>query len=367
MKTLFTAKNAAVWIFVLSVSLCSCMSTREYVKTTNRLYQDEVLVAETQTLTLDGNVKEESSKQFYDLSDVYSSLSWKEEDEKAWMTSFVAQKESQGNSGKITFTLMEYVYDKASNTYSTTELGKKEVKTKNGNLVSQNDQSGREVKAKGDKFNDEWEEAFNNNLGSMLQVINGEEKNALANSDSEHFRTVTECEKVVVNSTPNGKYIFYSIVGKPFVIAGVTAWNLIKCAGYALINFGGGYNATTGKANGKLWYMPSYKKAKEKAVVAREANKIQYYPEYHLPFTNNTIVVDKYDRDITVLSVEDGEIITPIEHQELNNTMEVSRSAAADAASTAAVAGMIGTAVTIPVSVATWVGGAVVGVMGAVK
>ena len=68
-----------------------------------------------------------------------------------------------------------------------------------------------------------------------------------------------------------------------------------------------------------------------------------------------------------MLSKEDGEVITPIEHMELANTMEVTRSAKADAAATAAVAGAIGTGVTIPVSVATWIGGAVTGVMAQVK
>lgn len=29
--------------------LVSCMSTREYVKTTNRLYQDDILIAESET------------------------------------------------------------------------------------------------------------------------------------------------------------------------------------------------------------------------------------------------------------------------------------------------------------------------------
>ena len=50
--------------------------------------------------------------------------------------------------------------------------------------------------------------------------------------------------------------------------------------------------------------------------------------------------------------------------EHFSNKMVVSRSASADAKYTAGVVGVIGTGTTIPVSVLTWIGGAVVGVMG---
>jgi len=345
--------------------LASCMSTREYVKTTNRLYQDDILIAESETLTLDGKLKSSKSTQFYDCADVCSKI--QESGTARKINAFTATnvKNLKKSQDEITFTLMQYESDLNWEEPKIQTLGTKVVKVKDGKIQMQMSDDGNRAIAKGDSFDDELEEFFNDNAEKLVEFVLAEESNGF---DSTKTVSKTECEKVVVNSTPNGKYIFYQIAGKPFVIAGVTAWNILKCAGYAFINFGGGYNAATGNSGGgKLWYMPSWKKAKEKSAKAREENRIKHYPEYHLPFTNNTIVVDKYDRDITVLSKEDGEVITPIEHMELANTMEVTLSAKADAAATAAVAGAIGTGVTIPVSVATWIGGAVTGVMAQVK
>ncbi len=176
-------------------------------------------------------------------------------------------------------------------------------------------------------------------------------------------RTENVTERVTVISTSNTNYILYSFLGKPLVIAGATVWNILKCAGYALINFGGGYNLTTGKGD-SLWKLPSFKDSQEKAAIAREENRIKYYPEYHIPFTDNKIIVDKYDKNIEVekLVGEDAEQITAVEHQEYDNSMSVSLSAKADAASTAATANLVGTVVTIPVSVVTWVAGAAYGI-----
>ena len=47
--------------------------------------------------------------------------------------------------------------------------------------------------------------------------------------------------------------------------------------------------------------------------------------------------------------------------------MSVSLSSKADAASTAATANIIGTAVTIPISAITWVGGAAIGICGSIS
>ena len=158
--------------------------------------------------------------------------------------------------------------------------------------------------------------------------------------------------------------VFYQIAGKPFVILGVASWNIIKCFGYAVWNFGSGYNLINGKYTGGLWTFPNYEKTKARAEVAKEENRIQYYPQYHLPFTNNPIYVEKYDRDISVTMLEDGKIeeIVPVESYEVDNSLSVKRSAAADAASTAAITGLIGTVITIPISAISWVGGIVAGV-----
>lgn len=179
-------------------------------------------------------------------------------------------------------------------------------------------------------------------------------------------------EKVTVHSTVDSGYLAYSFLGKPFVILGATTWNILKCFGYAFINFGGGYNFATGNYssnNDSAWMLPSYKKSKEKAAVAKEANRIKHYPEYHKAFTNNHIEVDTYNQMFGAESsrLSDSEKIYAVQHSEFDNTMSVSLSSKADAASTAATANIIGTAVTIPISAITWVGGAAIGICGSIS
>ena len=179
-------------------------------------------------------------------------------------------------------------------------------------------------------------------------------------------------EKVTVHSTLNSGYVAYSFLGKPFVILGATTWNILKCFGYAFMNFGGGYNLATGNYssnNDSVWMLPSYKKSKEKASVAKEINRIKHYPEYHKAFTNNHIEVDTYNQmsGAESSSISDSEKIYAIQHSEFDNTMSVSLSSKSDAASTAATANIIGTAVTIPISVVTWVGGAAIGLVGGIS
>lgn len=179
-------------------------------------------------------------------------------------------------------------------------------------------------------------------------------------------------EKVTVHSTLNSGYVAYSFLGKPFVILGATTWNILKCFGYAFMNFGGGYNLATGNYssnNDSVWMLPSYKKSKEKASVAKEINRIKHYPEYHKAFTNNHIEVDTYNQmsGAESSSISDSEKIYAIQHSEFDNTMSVSLSSKSDAASTAATANIIGTAVTIPISAITWVGGAAIGICGSIS
>lgn len=198
----------------------------------------------------------------------------------------------------------------------------------------------------------------------------------LAETTEENSATKTRSEicveKVTVHSTVDSGYLAYSFFGKPFVILGATTWNILKCFGYAFINFGGGYNFATGNYssnNDSVWMLPSYKKSKEKAAVAKEANRIKHYPEYHKAFTNNHIEVDTYNQMFGAESsrLSDSEKIYAVQHSEFDNTMSVSLSSKADAASTAATANIIGTAVTIPISAITWVGGAAIGICGSIS
>lgn len=353
-------------IKLLAFSICflsfmSCMSTREYMKTQTQLFEDGELVAEEYSLRRDGKVLESSASAFYDLSEKF--IYTAEDDTETTMDTFIALREqsSKSSNEQVTFTLWEYTKSKTGGGVNSSQLGKKTVRVKDGKLSAYTDSSGKKIKAKGDKYSAELEKFFSDNLDDMIDFIY---KGDGSDSAATNRQSVSTTEKVTVESVPNGSYITYSIIGKPFVVAGVTAWNVVKCAGYALINFAGGYNTATGSSSGRLWMLPSYKKSKEKAETAKEANKIPYYPEYHMPFTNNHIIVEKFDRDISVLSLadENAEEIVPIERYEYDNTMSVERSASADAASTAAVAGLIGTGVTIPVSVVTWVGGAAAGI-----
>lgn len=198
----------------------------------------------------------------------------------------------------------------------------------------------------------------------------------LAETTEENSATKTRSEicveKVTVHSTVDSGYLAYSFLGKPFVILGATTWNILKCFGYAFINFGGGYNFATGNYssnNDSVWMLPSYKKSKEKATAAKEANRIKHYQEYHKAFTNNHIEVDTYNQIAGAESsrLSDSEKIYAIQHSEFDNTMSVSLSSKADAASTAATANIIGTAVTIPISAITWVGGAAIGICGSIS
>ncbi|MBR1403656.1 MAG: hypothetical protein IJ558_05715 [Treponema sp.] len=362
-------KSAFFLLLSLMSLLCSCMSTREYIKTQKTLYEDDIAVEESYELTRDKKLIESKSKKFYDLADVCSDVESNETT--LTMRTFTAIKEtnSKSENDSVTFSLMEYQADKATNEIQSFILGAKVVKVKNGKVTSTTDPNGGTHRATGDTFSNEMEKFFDENLDNLVNYMFSppelsDENSVAPPSQNKKQQEITSAEKVVVESVPNGNYIFYSIVGKPFVILGVTTWNLIKCAGYAFINFAGGYNAVAGKNDRVIWMMPSYKKSRAKADAAKEANKIEHYPEYHLPFTNNHITVEKYDRDISVLTLadENAEEITPIERYEYDNTMSVERSASADAASTAAVAGVIGTVVTIPVSAVTWVGGAASGI-----
>lgn len=191
---------------------------------------------------------------------------------------------------------------------------------------------------------------------SAFNAINA--KNNKNVSTEEKFRSMqslSSTEKISVASSLNTPYMLYSFVGKPFVVLGSSGLSLVKCLGYACVNFIGGYSATTG--GDVFWMMPDTKKAKEKAAYARENNGISYYPEYHKAFTNNHIAVEKLSDDTNQV----GEMVKKTEHFSYDNSLSVERSISADANATASVVGWVGTAITVPVSAITWVGGAAFG------
>ena len=171
------------------------------------------------------------------------------------------------------------------------------------------------------------------------------------------LRDYSSSEKVTVKSKLNVGYVLYTFLGKPFVVVGATVYNLTKCAAFATVNFIGGYLSIAHSENGLVWMMPDVKKAKQNAALARENNGIKYYPEYHKAFTNNHIAVEAFSNTID----QNGNVVNTKQSYSYDNSISVKRSISADANATASVIGVAGTALTIPVSAVTWVGGAVFG------
>lgn len=352
---------------------CSCETTKVYVKTSQYLYEDNFLVEERSSVTQlnykekDGKKIEEkkdkgsSSKHYYNIPD--NSVEISNDGISSVIHTIIAEKEIKSKASVENEEVVFYLYETKTDNEEITNhlLGKKKMVIKNGEIVMSSSQKDK-VQFSGANFKDKDAELFETVSQNVINQIKNENYNNEKASNKK--RTENYTEKITVISSPNSSYITYSVLGKPFVIIGSFAWNILKCAGYAFLNFGGGYNFITGNSEDSLWILPSFSDSKEKAVRAREANRIQYYPEYHIPFTNNKIIVDKYDRNIEVERLVDevAEQITAIEHQEYDNTMSVSLSAKADAASTVSTANLIGTGVTIPVSVVTWVGGVAYGI-----
>ncbi|MBQ9622794.1 MAG: hypothetical protein IJR39_05595 [Treponema sp.] len=349
-------------LFSAVVLFVSCVTTKEYVETKKQFYENDMLVTEEFSRTENGLVVENSSKSFSDFAEKFQVVS--SDSSKSLVYAFTSKKEKKNGIPyeEVDFSLVEYHTNLKKNEIKTTIIGTRKMRMQNGTFIYFKDSSGKMVRETGDRFPPEFEAALKEIIADFSKKDADSEIENDGKKDSSESLVVSK--KITVTSTPNKSYIFYQFAGKPFVIAGATAWNLIKCAGYACINFIGGYNAANGNIDGTIWMIPSWSKSKEKAELAKEENKVQVYPEYHIPFTNNHIVVEKYNQDISVvaLSQENSEIITPVERHEYDNSMSVERSAKADAASTAAFAGLIGTAVTIPVSAVSWVGGAAAGI-----
>lgn len=310
----------AALFFALPVMFTSCMSTRVYEKTNSMIFQDEELIGEEFVLTLDGRTLESSSR-------IYRSTGIDGTD--GLEAKSVTEKKS--GSRKETTTISVFHGDEL--------VEEKKFRSRNG-IIEEND-------------------VLYGNSRTMRRAYD-----SLSNmpvSDGGKQVVVVSSENVRVESTPNVGYIMYSIFGKPFVILGSTVWNITRCAGFALVNFIGGY--TTARYGEFLWLMPDVKKAAARADAARVKNSM-VYPEYHLPFTDNHIAVKKMKTEVSnEFSASEPEVkVMSSEEFEYDNTLSVSRSAAADADATTSVIGLAGTVSTIPVSAVTWVGGAAYGI-----
>ncbi len=398
-------KKNCVFVFMAGIIVAlfsSCVSTRTYSRTNDKLYEDGVLVSENYREVLrhqaeDGTLQGEKLKGtkttfYYDLSDA----GYIQTDSAVNMTGKAGERKSTGRWKAHSFVAKKTVASGKENTeieYSLVETVFAEVVAENGDDVSAeqkvfatvigrkqffvndrgavvSDDDGK--KFSGDTFSDDDEVFFDSILAMTLPKVLSSKSDVVSEDAGKSYKTEESFESIIVESTPNQKYIFYSIAGKPFVIAGSAAWNMLKCAGYALINFAGGYQLLTGgRGFGKdetYWLMPSFKSAHKKFEDAKANNAVPYYPEYHLPFTDNKITVKKIEQETgSAFITPETAVVKRESIEHFDNTMAVSRSASADAAYTAGVVGVIGTGVTIPVSVVSWIGGAVVGVMSQMK
>ncbi len=404
MKISFAIKSTVFALFLFS--FMSCESTRQYTRTTDKHYEDGVLTyveykdVYNKELS-DGTKKPETKKEYSELYYDFSNAGYIETDSKVFLTgekgdrrcsgqwtahSFVAKKliSSENENIEVTYSLVETVFSEvvkedgddvsATQDYKTSVIGNKIFYVgDNGKIVSDGG------KFHGDDFSAEDEEFFENVLALTLPIIldaNGGTDIAtksVLEEENTSYKTKETFDNITVKSYPDQNYIMYSIFGKPFVIAGCTAWNFVKCVGYACINFAGGYQLVTG-GNGwgphkdEYWLMPSFKTAHRKFEEAKEKNAIEHYPEYHLPFTDNTIIIEgSVQESADAYLTPENSHVTRSYREEIPNELSVARSAAADAAYTAGVVGVIGTGVTIPVGVVSWIGGAAAGIASQMK
>ena len=380
-------------VLLLLPLFVSCVTTATYTQTNSKVYEDGIVIEENYTETKqakDGSSKEKSSKvvTYHDLSNAgYIITNTEENASKGTLTttshSFVASRtiENKSDNSTIVFSLVETtIVDNAKAVsvssdiereinYSSQVIGTRTLKVDgNGKVVSNSSgSSASSYTQETGTFTAEDDELFEEVLSLTLAGIVDPPDREILEEAGKSYRIEEEIKTISVDSSPNGQYIAYSFLGKPFVILGSSAWNLIKCAGYSFYNFTGGYALMTGNLPEGMspWKMPSVKTAQKKFEEAKETNSIKNYPEYHIPFTDNTIsehVIEQNSQ--TYFITKENVEVTRDTTQTIKNEVSVSRSASADAAYTSGIVGVLGTVLTIPVSVVTWVGGAAFGIAG---
>lgn len=315
----------------------SCVTTDLYSKTDNQILQNDIVVGKKSSFSKNGNIVSESS------------MVRKTGTSKGIQV--VAEISTDSKQYEDTANVKFYKNGKL--------LAEKIFQMKDGVIVGSDSPENSST----DEESSQKAVSDDELIAAASEVIAAQpHTDASLEIGSEKLLLKTVGEDVKVESTPNKAYIAYSFLGKPFVIAGCTAWGLIKCAGYAFINFSGGYSTVRG--DGFFWKMPDVAKSQAKANAAREANRITSYPKYHIPFTNNHITVNTITTETSNAFSKSGREVKVTSKQELefDNSISVARSAKADANSTASVIGLVGTIVTVPVSAVTWVGGAVFGI-----
>lgn len=184
---------------------------------------------------------------------------------------------------------------------------------------------------------------------------------SVSNPESENLRVEKVNEKVTVESKTNGGFVAYTFLGKPFVILGCTSFELVKSCGYAFVNFIGGYNALTGGE--VFWMMPDVKGSLAKARYYKEQNEIKVYPEYHKKFTDNKTTVSKITYNAETRETVENEMnVKSKEEYVYDNSLSVHLSVMKDAYETFGIVGAAGAIITVPISVGTWILGAMYGI-----
>lgn len=172
---------------------------------------------------------------------------------------------------------------------------------------------------------------------------------------TENLTRETSEEKVTVISDTDFKFISYSFFLKPFIIAGASVVSLGKCL-----------FISTGMFLFVLFdYDPEWEKPlfdfdeeKEKMIEAREANKIEHYPELHKFFTKNHIIVEKTISKTTSYKTKNEKtVVISYEKYEYDNTIFVSREIGKDYYSTIYVVNHVGNIITTPIAITSGITG----------
>lgn len=94
---------------------------------------------------------------------------------------------------------------------------------------------------------------------------------------------------------------------------------------------------------------------------ARAENEIQFYPEFHKPFTKNHIIVEKtVSKTSAYKTKNERTVVVSYEKYEYDNSIYVSREIKKDFYSTIYVVKHIGNVITIPVVIVSCVAGTLV-------
>lgn len=163
-------------------------------------------------------------------------------------------------------------------------------------------------------------------------------------------------EKITVISSTDFKFMAYSFFLKPFIILGSSIFSLGKCICTSTSFF------VFAAIDLEEW--PSFfdcSQDKQKMIDANYENRIQYYPEYHKPFTKNHIIIEKMVSRTTSYKTKNEKTVI-ISHQkyEYDNTIYVRREISKDFYSTIYVVRHVGNIITFPIALTTTIAGVLV-------